>query len=104
MNMPLRSLVGLAVDRCRALAHPSSDEPSPVANGATVAEWARLTGLDGHLPHKAIADTWEHALRCEPHHPETVVHRALQRLTSKSLTERVPGLPLRYRPVRHGPS
>jgi hypothetical protein len=58
--------------------------------------------MDGHLPHGAIADVWKHELRCDPHHPDTVVHRALQRLTSASVTERVPGLPLRYRPVAHG--
>jgi hypothetical protein len=95
----MRALVGLAYERCAALAHPPSGEPTPVSDGATVAEWAYLAGLAGDPPHKAIEDVWPHPLHCEPHHHETVTHRALQRLTNRARVESVKGRPLRYRPV-----
>lgn len=94
-----RQLVGLATERFLALIEPMEGDPSPVADGATVAEWARLAGLFEEAPHPHIQDRFIHPLHCGDNDPENIAHIALQRLTLRSIIHRRGGLPFTYRPA-----
>ena len=100
VRLPLKQLVGLALERFEALANPPSREPSPLLGGGTCEDWALFGGLMGDPPHEVIADCYTTPLECGENHPSNVAHRALQLLTLRSITERRGGLPMRYRPVR----
>ena len=100
VRLPFRQLVGMATERFLVLAYPGS-EVSPVRDGATCLEWARLAGLTGDVPNPLLHARWTLPLSCGDHDPENVAHIALQRLTQRSLTERRGGLPFTYRPVSH---
>lgn len=98
---PIAVMIGHAVDRFALLVELPPSEPSPVVEGATPAEWAQAAGL-GCDPHASIA-TQVQRLEMGRHNAETVAHAALQSLCHRARTERVGGLPLRYRPlVRNG--
>ena len=100
IRLPFEQLVGIAGERFELLANPPNGEPSPVFEGATPDRWAELAGVGSLSTHPAIADLLEELLPVEPYARETVAWRALQRLTLRSVTERVGRrLPLRYRPV-----
>lgn len=104
MRLPFRTLVAIAAERCEALARPPSGAPSPVIEPQPVSEWSRLAGLDGSMPHESIIDVCAAPQDCGEHHPDTVTHRALQKLTLQSVTERrrTRDHEVRYRAVRSG--
>lgn len=98
-QIPPRQLIGLAIERFEVLAQPTNREPSPVRDGATPDEWATHAGI-GAAAHPSVAELFDGILDVAPYAPGTIAHRALQRLTLRSLTERIGGLPMRYRPVK----
>lgn len=106
IQLPMATLIGMAVDRFALLARPPSSrraetpEPSPLAEGGTAAEWATLAALgEGLVPHELIREKFPHPVNMGSHDPQTVAAAALQRLAQRSIVERVGGLPLRYRPL-----
>jgi hypothetical protein len=102
MTITVRDYVGLTMKRFRVLAAPHDGEPSPVADGATPAEWAALAGVHRgapDAPHESLTGDLAKPLDIAPNQPANVAHLALQQLTLRSITERVGGLPMRYRPL-----
>ena len=98
LPMSLDTMVGLTVERFRSLCRPVNKEPSPIRAGGTPAEWAALAGLTGHTPAEEIRLEHPSPLDCGLYDPSTVAHRALQKLCMKADVDRLPGVPMRYRP------
>lgn len=96
---PARQFIGLAIERLAVLARPSNQEPSPALAGATPAEWAEWAGIGHDTVHPSVDGLIEPGLDLGPYLPEDIAWIALRRLTARSITERVPGRPIRYRPV-----
>lgn len=96
---PARQFIGLAVERLEVLAKPSNQEPSPALAGATPAEWAEWAGIGHDSVHHAVDGLLDPGMEVGPYPPDDIAWSALRRLTARGVTERVPGRPIRYRPL-----